>query len=417
MPSQSCIAWVDFSEEDRRKMIEVVSLFRLRDTRDELGLGSIRDALAELFFPGTNTLETRARYLLFVPWLYRSYEQCRVPSAQIATRLRSDEVRLIYALQAGGESAGAGIIGRVSGASLHRFPSSIYWASLHRWGILRYPGSPDQYQRSLDRFYLQHADGQRADDNEPVAGRGGSNWDPRLPPAAEHFLERTSFTLTASEAAYLRERVTLSCPDSLLCTILNRCAPVDWTVKFIWQHAQLAHFPGEQRSWIEHAQNFSETMHGAMLLYNLMLAEQSQQSELTESYRSALADWARTLATRGASLCAWDRHAFWQLARRGGHIPSLTEQFVNAWLDIVLNDTSVPKLAEHARARELVREREIWLKQGRSRLKNQKHLDLWTGASGTGQLDYRWGIARRITNDILVALAEPGRSGGEHAFY
>ena len=144
---QSSVAWIDFSEQDRRKMMEVVSLFRQRDTRDELGLGSIRDALANRFFPGTTTLQTRARYFLFVPWLYRYFEQRRVPSAKIARRPRNNEVKLIHALQAAGDSDG--IIGRVSGASLHRFPASIYWNGLRRWGILRHPGSQAHYHRWL----------------------------------------------------------------------------------------------------------------------------------------------------------------------------------------------------------------------------------------------------------------------------
>jgi len=36
------IAWLDFSDQQRRKMMEVVALFKEQDTRDELGLGSIR---------------------------------------------------------------------------------------------------------------------------------------------------------------------------------------------------------------------------------------------------------------------------------------------------------------------------------------------------------------------------------------
>lgn len=43
------------------KMAEVIDLFREHDTRDELGLGVICDALADLLFPGTSTLQTRAR--------------------------------------------------------------------------------------------------------------------------------------------------------------------------------------------------------------------------------------------------------------------------------------------------------------------------------------------------------------------
>lgn len=83
----SSITWLDFSEDDRHKMTEVISFFKLRETRDELGLGSIRNALADLLFPGTTTLQTRARYFLFIPWIYTHFERRRVPSARVATRL------------------------------------------------------------------------------------------------------------------------------------------------------------------------------------------------------------------------------------------------------------------------------------------------------------------------------------------
>ena len=46
-------------------------MFSQRESRDELGLGQIRDALSDTLFPGTSFLLTRARYLLFVPWLFR----------------------------------------------------------------------------------------------------------------------------------------------------------------------------------------------------------------------------------------------------------------------------------------------------------------------------------------------------------
>jgi hypothetical protein len=43
---ESSVAWIDFAEEDRRRMTEVISLFSERDTRDELGLRSVRDDIA-----------------------------------------------------------------------------------------------------------------------------------------------------------------------------------------------------------------------------------------------------------------------------------------------------------------------------------------------------------------------------------
>lgn len=43
MPSR--FGWVDFAEEDREQMLRVVDLFREQGTQDELGIGTVRDAL------------------------------------------------------------------------------------------------------------------------------------------------------------------------------------------------------------------------------------------------------------------------------------------------------------------------------------------------------------------------------------
>ena len=56
----SSFTWLDYSEQERRKMLDVVDLFKEQNTRDELGIGAIRDALADQFFPGTGTVQTRA---------------------------------------------------------------------------------------------------------------------------------------------------------------------------------------------------------------------------------------------------------------------------------------------------------------------------------------------------------------------
>ena len=64
------LAWVDYSQADQRRAREIVAMFSQRESRDELGLGRIRDALSETLFPGTSVLLTRARYLLLVPWLF-----------------------------------------------------------------------------------------------------------------------------------------------------------------------------------------------------------------------------------------------------------------------------------------------------------------------------------------------------------
>jgi hypothetical protein len=62
----STFGWLDADNEQRRRMLEVVDLFKEEGTLDELGIGSIRDALADSLFPGTSYLHTRLRYVLFI---------------------------------------------------------------------------------------------------------------------------------------------------------------------------------------------------------------------------------------------------------------------------------------------------------------------------------------------------------------
>ena len=95
----SSFSWLDYSARERRRMLEVVDLFREKGTVDELGLGVIRDAFAELFFPGTSTLQSRARYWLFVPWLYLRLEAERTPPAKADERARRLQADLVCALR------------------------------------------------------------------------------------------------------------------------------------------------------------------------------------------------------------------------------------------------------------------------------------------------------------------------------
>ena len=72
----SKFGWIDFSEKERRQMLDVVQLFSERETRDELGVGTMRDAFAEYFFPGTSTIQTRAKYMLLISPRCNAGELC-----------------------------------------------------------------------------------------------------------------------------------------------------------------------------------------------------------------------------------------------------------------------------------------------------------------------------------------------------
>jgi hypothetical protein len=202
----SFFAWLDHSEHDRRKMLDVIDLFREQDTRDELGLGTIRDAIADLLFPGTSTIQTRARYFLFVPWIYRAVEGKRLSGTEAAKRARRDELALIQPLIDSGDTDG--VIGVEARETLKRLPSAVYWQGLGAWGIRLFHGSQDQYHRALDRIYSGRGAAQRDDDGEPVVGGGRTTWDPRLPSPPADFPKRATFRLAGAEAEYLRDRIS-----------------------------------------------------------------------------------------------------------------------------------------------------------------------------------------------------------------
>src|SRR5690606_10163477 len=121
----SLLAWVDYSSAHREEMDQLLDAFRDKGTVDELGVGTVRDTFSELLFPGTSTLHTRARYLLFVPWVVTSITSRRLHVDRAVREMRQQEVRLIEALRAG--DLNGGVIGRDARANLGRMPSVIYW--------------------------------------------------------------------------------------------------------------------------------------------------------------------------------------------------------------------------------------------------------------------------------------------------
>jgi hypothetical protein len=393
----STLAWLDHDEAERRRMQEVIELFRERDTVDELGIGSVRDAFSNLLFPGTSVLHSRARYLLFIPWIYLELERRAVPSALVAARARRDEVRLIYALIAGGEGDGSGVIGASARDRLKQLPSYAYWNGLEVLGIRLFAGSTDRYHRSLDGYYQLLREAPRREGDEPFEGVR-RNWDSGLPSPPADFLEASSFELAPNEATYLRDRIHACEPGSLLDAFVSRARP-SRHAPFPWRHPDAGKLPKELAASLVFAQVFSEVMHGASLLYNLMLAEARSIPERTEEYRERLKEWASQTAVPEE----WKWEEFWAVALLSNpRIPALTRSFIQRWFELV--DIG-PGLADDPRARAAISDRERITKGSQARLHNRRALELWGGSSGASQLSFRWPVVERILNDILKGIS------------
>jgi hypothetical protein len=384
-------------------MLDLVDLFAEQDTRDELGIGTVRDAFADLLFPGTSTIQRRARYFLFIPWFYLDLERRNVSSTGIAEAVRKKEIALIDVLADSDDSEGT--IGIRARKALKRLPSNVYWQGLGVWGISLFPGSQDQYHRSLDDLYTKTAPKSNRRSEERIDDQGLRNWHAGIPPAPNDFPKSVSFALTRIEAEYLRERIMTRVPDTLLAFLVDQGRLAE-RVDFLWQHHQFAEFPDHVREQLDHARNFSDVIHSAALLYNLMLAERADSEELVSNYRAGFRYWLDTIHERHQVLSEWNRTRFWEVVISGGAIiPPLTRMFVDNWLNLVL--LSDPNnLVQSSHARDLIRGRETQLKRGLARLENRRALELWSGAAGAQKLNFRWPVAQIIIADILTGLSK-----------
>jgi hypothetical protein len=405
----SSFGWLDHSEHQRRQMLEIVDLFREKGTLDELGIGVIRDALADHFFPGTSTLQTRARYLLFIPWIFLGLEHTQTRSNVFDARARADQARLVQSLVRGGESVG--VIGITARETILRPPSELYWTALRVLGIFRYSGTFGAYLASRDAHYRADRTLLKSDDGE-ILEAAPSAWHSGLPPAPSDLWERATFRLTRAEAEYLRERIVSEQRDSLYAAYVVDDARLD-PVAAPWDHPARNGLPDQLRADLEIAELFSLVIQGAYLLYNVMLADASVEHGLAARaprparYRELLSQWRALMIANDERIQRWSPELLWRLmAHHGRPVALPTRRFVEEWSRIATSRGGA--LPDDLAARALIRDRERSLKRGLARLGNLRALENWGGESSVGRLDYRWANVKQQLQDIHAGLRRRG---------
>ncbi len=383
------LAWIDQDQEARKRAHELLGLFNQRGSRDEMGLGAIRDAFSNLLFPGTNTGQTRLRFSLIVPWVYRALEREETPGTDISRLGRERELDVLEHLWGTNEN---GVYGKQAKHRLKGIPSGFFGLG-GAWGLrVRAAGS----------------------------GNGAWTWHAGLPKPPPDFPKLDTLSLTSTEAEYLQDRVAQTVPQSLLAHLFRRVRAENVGeadgCRFVWEHPGYADFPPEHKEQVKHARLFSEVIYGALVLYNLLLArrvhagtrggERAGSEDEVADYEGRLAKWSWGL--RRSALAAWSVDDFWATVARSAQINHGTRAFVSEWMalvkagDLDAHEHGAP--ADDSEAAILVRRREKALKGVRSRFRNEKMLAEWRGGSGMWRLDYRWPVVRRFLRDLGEGL-------------
>lgn len=396
--SAPTLAWLDASRRERDLVLDLVAALNEPSTLDELGIGPVRNAIGDALFPGTSTLQTRARYFLFLPWILQMAESSK-PSRR-EQRERDLQLRLCQVLQKT-EGPGKGVIGLRAGAGLRRWPTSIYWGGLMAWKIWRDQESPEPVIGPLKAISKGPGNGDwsEADGGIPPVPSAWAD----LPPPPRDFPACVNFQLTVEEAKYLRERVEFSNPQSYVAHLLRHASAAEIeNAKYPWCCPAAASAPTPVKTLLEDARNLSLVHSGATILYNLMLADANRDAENTAAFTERLEKWSKALDSRRAALERWDRIAMWSRVQsyRSSLRPA-TISFVNDWYDLAV---ASPELADRGQTRRLLHDRELALKGRRARLSYADARQRHGGYGAWGPMTYRWGPAKRILLDIVRAL-------------
>lgn len=385
-------------------------MFSQSETTDELGGRQVFVVLSDVLFPGTSVLQSRARYLLFVPWMCRRAAVAAKPIAALDRMERELIKAFLEDDSVADANRLAGLIGRDAGPQVKQLPSTAYWSGLTAWGILQRPGTKSEVLASTAADRLSN------DDADELAERRVATWHPGVGVAPTSFPDASlygGFELAHAEAVWLRERWLHSAPGSMLAHLASATVPLSGTAA-PWLEPVCADAPGEMVAVLEDAERFSLALEGAQLMYHLLLSE----AYLDQGYTGAAVDigsaralfdgWVSRATHRHRLFEQWTPAPFWAFVRlHNPRINEFTRSFFDTWFRTIAEGPTA-STADELSLRELVAGRELMLKKpAQSRLKNSKMLASWR-ATAPSQAVYRWPQVQQLVNDVHAGLGLRG---------
>jgi hypothetical protein len=391
------LGWIDFSKTERNKILSVLDLLSESGTLDELGVAPIRDGFANLFFPGTSTIQTRAKYFFLVPYALKELELSNETNPNRFLRALNETEKMCGETLLDINPKENGIIGKRSlqgGKWVKRTPADIYWAGLRKYGIFTGGNiSLSEYARASCAIKNQKSNltklGNRndsAEENETDDKNAGNIfkmqfW--KMPLYQRSWRDKIQMSLTKEEGEFLREQIISTCPDSMLSYILeNKMTEILDLENFSDLGAIINKFPKQMQDEYALALSFSDFLFVARTLYNIIISDghNVQANDIFEDLKEVMAELANIdidLIFTKLYIYKTDLKNF---------IKKLQECMRN-------NDVEEMKKA--------IKAREIMLK-GQSRAKTAHPGEFnpndWIGG---GELDYRFNNAKTIIKDIF----------------
>ena len=391
------LGWIDFSKNERNKVLSVLELLSEKSALDELGIAPVRDGFANIFFPGTSTIQRRAKYFMIVPYALKDLEYSSETNPNRMLRTFDEVERKCGEMLISNGEDTDGIIGSRSLAQnkwVKRTPADIYWAGLRNYGI--FTGgtlSLSEYIRAMCALKNQkatitklgnrndNADTDEGDDKDAGELFRMQFW--KIPTYKEGWMEDLSIKLSSEEGSFLRQQIISAYPDSMLAFILHHSITEIFACKTFQELDGLIKiFPGRIQDDYSLAYAFSRFLFVLRVVYNIVVSDGQNETANAlwvemqpDLYERADVDleavFARLSVYRNVSLCAFLRKA--QGLMKNADLGGL--------------ETEIKR-----------RERELKTSRAKTLHPGEFDRDTWFGG---GELDYRFGNAKVIISDIF----------------
>lgn len=404
------LGWIDFSPEHRDKVASVIELLKPEGRVDELGIGIIRNALSDVLFPGTSTIQTRAKYFLIVPRIFKDYQtkyEDKKAKPKLKDYLRERENHYIRVLaEKYTDTDEQGVIGiTMAGTSksreLVRKPSSIYWTGLRLYKIIRTSLSLTEYISKHDRGdsiieLLEITEEEKGDDRD--AGYDDI-FGISLPDNNEKWNKDLSIELKYEEAGFLRDKIIDNHSDKLIGQVLKN-------KKRMGIFTKLSNFgdmcdvfiekniPNETKTYLKLAKKFDEIIHGAHIRYNCLLQERFGTDAKLDEFTRMWDGWWQGITGNNSTALNFNEDPLFELSHT---LRPYSRGFVRHWISGLRKSKPIEYfnqlVVDQERANKGVGAR---LRPGATEKVND-----WIGING---LSYRFPVVRNIVNDIKNGL-------------
>ncbi len=403
------IGWIFFSPEHRNRIGSVLDLLTPEGMVDELGMGTIRDALANEMFPGISTIQTRARYFFIVPYILYEYQSLK--PAQRKNRkplkfLETREYEIMWQLAKDYKYVeGNGVIGitKRKPNKIARRPSTVYWNGIYTYKFIETRGlSMDAFLKKDNATSIESllsATQQGDDESTDDADAEYENmFGLKVRPKPGWSVDLT-LDLQKNEAEIFRDRIISVANNKLIAELLIneelwQQSLSDKYFRDFAKNAQALQLPANIKSILILAHDFSELMYGAHIAYNCQLQHKVFASDF---FNKEWDEWLEDIQTNMLDYKNFNPEILF------GYLLTTrekTKDFVREWWN--LTKAGFPDLKKRDFIIQVQEER---VKRNKARLRWNKTDDVkeksWIGLK---HLSYRYSNASTILKDIKTGL-------------